>query len=96
MMLLLYNKKENHSMFYEKSRALFPERSLATDRLPEASVQTLPLSHPNGSSGWRASPGHARSHAAIYNSSPQEVSPGDHKLAVKKACVLINPESKAR
>ena len=46
-------------MFHEKSRALFPERSLATDRLPEGSVQTLPLSHPNGSSGWRASPGRA-------------------------------------
>jgi hypothetical protein len=38
-------------MFREKSKTLFPERSLATDRLPEGSVPTLPLSYLDGSPG---------------------------------------------
>ena len=38
-------------MFHEKSRMLFPERSMATDLLPEGSVQTLPLSHPEDPPG---------------------------------------------
>jgi hypothetical protein len=38
-------------MFHEKSRMQFPERSLATDCLPEGNVQTLPLSHPEGPPG---------------------------------------------
>ncbi len=38
-------------MFHEKSRMLFPERSLASDLLPEGSIQTLLLSHPEGPPG---------------------------------------------
>ena len=76
-------------MFHEKSLTLFPERSLATDCLPEGSLQTLPLSHPDNPPGSRPIQAMHESPAATTHLSPQEASPGDHGLAVKLVCTSL-------